>query len=167
MRRLRAWRYWPWLRDGGLAMLLLLGIRAYQQRGLARGAAPTLAGTDLHGRQLALASYRGKPVLLHFWATWCGVCKAEQSNIERVARELPVVSIASESGDVNAVAAYVRAHAITPPVIVDSDSALAARFGVRAFPTTFVIDAAGRIRHAEVGYTTELGLRLRMWLAGL
>jgi thiol-disulfide isomerase/thioredoxin len=167
MRRLRAWRYWPWLRDVGLAVLLLIGVRAYQLRSVARGAAPPLVGTDVHGDRLSLETYRGKPVLLHFWATWCAVCKAEQSNIDAIARALPVVSVASESGDARAVAAYAREHAIAPPVILDSSGALARRFGVRAFPTTFVIDAGGRIRHSEVGYTTEIGLRLRMWLAGL
>jgi thiol-disulfide isomerase/thioredoxin len=167
MQRLRAWRYWPWLRDGGLVLLLWLGIRAYQQRDIARGAAPALVGAELNGRQLSLDTYRGKPVLLHFWATWCSVCKAEQSNIDAIARELPVVTVASESGEANQVAGYARTHAIAAPVIVDRAGAFARRFGVRAFPTTFVIDSAGRIRHAEVGYSTELGLRLRMWLARL
>jgi thiol-disulfide isomerase/thioredoxin len=165
MQRLRAWRWWPWLRDGALALLLLLGVRAYQLRDVARGDAPALAGIDLDGQPLSLEAYRGKPVLLHFWATWCGVCKAEQSNIDDLARALPVVSVASRSGEPSRVAAYVREHAIAPRVLVDRYGALAHRFGVHAFPTTFVIDAAGRIRHAEVGYTSELGLRLRMWLA--
>lgn len=166
MQRVRAWRYWPWLRDGGLALLFLFGVRAYQLRGVARGPAPALAGIDMHGRPLSLETYRGKPVLLHFWATWCGVCKAEQSNIDTLARALPVLSVASRSGQASQVAAYVREHAIAPEVIADPSGALAGRFGVHAFPTSFVIDAAGRIRHAEVGYTSELGLRLRMWLAG-
>lgn len=166
MQSLRAWRYWPWLRDGGLALLLLFGVRTYQLRDVARGPAPALAGIDMHGRPLSLEAYRGKPVLLHFWATWCGVCKAEQSNIDAIARALPVVSVASESGDARKVSAYVREHAIAPEVIVDPSGTLARSFGVHAFPTTFVIDAAGHIRHAEVGYTSELGLRLRMWLAG-
>jgi thiol-disulfide isomerase/thioredoxin len=165
MQRLRAWRWWPWLRDGALALLLLLGVRAYQLRDVAQGMAPVLAGTDLDGRTLLLESYRGKPVLLHFWATWCGVCKAEQSNIDELAGALPVVSVASKSGEATQVAAYVREHAIAPRVVVDRFGLIAHRFGVRAFPTTFVIDAAGRIRHVEVGYSSELGLRLRMWLA--
>ena len=148
-------------------LLLWFGIRAYQQRDVVRGAAPELAGIDVRGQRLSLDAYRGKPVLLHFWATWCGVCKAEQSNIDAVARELPVLSVASESGDPSQVAAYAREHAIALPVVVDSSGAIARRFGVHAFPTTFVIDAAGRIRTSEIGYTSELGLRLRLWLARL
>ncbi|HMI83036.1 MAG TPA: protein disulfide oxidoreductase [Polyangiaceae bacterium] len=167
MQRLRAWPRWRWIRDAGIALLVLFGIRAYQQRAMPKGDAPPLAATDLQGAPVSLDDYRGRPVLLHFWATWCGVCKAEQHNIDAVARDLPVLSVASQSGDATEVAAYVRAHGIGPRVVVDDQSLLARRFGVHAFPATFVIDGNGRIRHVEVGYTTELGLRARVWLAGL
>jgi thiol-disulfide isomerase/thioredoxin len=167
MQRLRAWRYWHWLRDAGLALLFLLALRAYQRRDAASGVAPPITGTDLRGQPFALAEYRGQPVLVYFWATWCGVCKATQSNVDALARERPVLSIASQSGSAAEVNAYVREHGIVPKVAVDPHGALAKRFGVRAFPTTFVIGRDGEIRHVEVGYTTELGLRLRMWLAAL
>ena len=167
MQRLRSWRYWPWLRDGALALLLFLGFRAYQQRDIVRGTAPDLAGRTLDGAQVSLAGYRGAPVLLRFWATWCGVCKAEQSNIDAMARGLPVLTVASRSGSANEVASYAKSQRIGHRVIVDPDGSLARRFGVRAFPTTLVIDANGDIRFVEVGYSTELGLRARMWLAGL
>ena len=168
MKGQRSRRYWPWLRDGAIALLLLLAIRAYQQRDLVRGVAPGLAGHTLDGAQVSLADYRGAPVLVRFWATWCGVCKAEQSSIDAVARGLPVLSVASQSGSANEVAAYVQSQMrIAHRVIADPEGSLARRFGVRTFPTTLVIDAKGEIRYAEVGYSTELGLRTRMWLAGL
>ncbi len=166
MQRLRSRRYWPWLRDGALALILLLGIRAYQQRDIVEGAAPGLEGHALDGAQVSLADYRGAAMILRFWATWCGVCKAEQSNIDSVARGLPVLSVASQSGSTHEVAAYQQDTGIAHPVIADPDGALARRFGVRSFPTTLVIDARGQIRFVEVGYSTELGLRARMWLAG-
>jgi len=158
---------WRWLRDGALVALLFFGIRAYQQRHMPKGMAPSLDGPDLGGEMASLADYRGKPVLLHFWATWCGVCKVEQHNIDAVSRDLPVLSVASQSGGAGEIAAYVRERGISPRVIVDEQSVLASRFGVHAFPASFVIDGDGEIRHVEVGYTTELGLRARMWLAGL
>jgi peroxiredoxin len=167
MQGWRAWRHWRWVRDGGLGLLLLLGIRAYQKRDMPNGTAPPLAGTDLGGETVSLADYRGKPVLVYFWATWCGVCKAEQHNIDAVTRDLPVLSIASHSGSASEVAAFVRERGITPRVIIDEQGTLASRYGVRAYPSTFVIDAEGEIRHIEVGYTTEIGLRARMWLAKL
>ena len=76
-----------------------------------------------------------------------------------------MLSVASRSGGASEVAAYVREHGIVPRVVLDQDGSLAARFGVGAYPTTFVVDAGGEIQHAEVGYTTELGLRARVWLA--
>jgi peroxiredoxin len=154
------------LRDIAIAVVILFAIRSYQQRRMPSGAAPELSGDDLHGQKLSLAAYRGKPVLLHFWATWCGVCKAEQHNIDAVARDLPVLSVATHSGSAADIAAYMKEHDIALPVIVDEEGALASRYGVHAFPASFVIDGNGTIRHVEVGYTTEIGLRARMWLAG-
>ena len=165
MKRLRDWRYWTWLRDGAIFLVLLFGIRWYQKRDMPQGAAPDLTGKDLHGASVSLAGYRGQPVLVHFWATWCGVCKAEQSNIDALSRDLPVLSVASKSGEVNEVATYVQENAVAPSVVVDPDGELARRFGVHLFPSTFVIDGTGAIRHVEVGYSTQVGLRARMWLA--
>jgi alkyl hydroperoxide reductase subunit AhpC len=78
---------------------------------------------------------------------------------------MPVLAVASRSGSASEVAAYVHANRLVPRTITDSDGTLAQRFGVSAYPTTFVIDADGEIQHVEVGYTTELGLLARLWLA--
>jgi peroxiredoxin len=166
--RWQQWLRWPWLREVALALILVLGIRAYQKRGMPSGPAPSLAGVDLRGETVSLADYRGKPVLLHFGATWCGVCKAEQHNIDAVMRDLPVLNVASLSGNSSDVAAIMGERGgPAQRVIVDEQGTLAHRFGVRAYPTTFVIDGQGMIRHVEVGYTTEIGMRARMWLAAL
>lgn len=154
-------------RDLAIAALLVLGIRAFQQRGLPDGQAPELSGADLAGAEVSLDQYRGKPLVLLFFASWCGVCRAAQSNFDAVAKDMPVLAVASRSGTNDDVAGYVREHGIVPRVLPDESGALATRYGVRAFPTTFVLDANGEIAHTEVGYTTELGLRLRAWLAGL
>ena len=165
MRRLLQTK--PWLRDLALIALVYAGIRAYQQRDVTSGKAPALRAADLRGARVDLGDYRGKPVIVHFWATWCGTCAAEQHNLDAVAADLPVVAVASGSGSAREVAAYVEQHAIKPRVVVDEQRELSSAYGVRAFPTTFILDAEGIIRHVEVGYTTELGLRARVWLAGL
>lgn len=163
----RAWKYWPWLRDGLVMLIVIAGIRAYQQRDLPSVVPSGVAGPSLDGTQLSLADYRGKPVLLHFWATWCGVCRAEQGTIDALAQTQPVLSIASQSGRVSQVKQYATEHEIKARVLVDESNALARSFNIHSYPTTFVLDANGVIRFSEVGYTTELGLRARMWLASL
>ena len=167
MKRLYAWKYWPWLRDLGLLTLVVVAVRTYQQRDRPRGSAPELRGVVLDGAEVSLAAYRGAPLLLHFWATWCGVCRAEQGSLDSIASDLPVLTVASQSGSASEVAAYVKKHRVKPRVLVDDSNGLAKRYGVGSFPTTFVLDGDGEIRFVEVGYTTELGLRARMWLAGL
>jgi thiol-disulfide isomerase/thioredoxin len=157
----------PWLRDVLLVVVVIAGVRLYQQRDLPSGRAPELSGLTLQGEPVSLAGYVGKPVLVHFWATWCGVCRMEQSNVDAVTRDHAVLSVASQSGTAADVAAYVQERGVAPTVLVDSASQLAKRYGVHAFPTTFILNAHGEIAFREVGYTTELGLRARMWWAGL
>jgi thiol-disulfide isomerase/thioredoxin len=164
---LQIFRQRPWLRDVFLVIVVLVAVRTYQQRDLPSGAAPQLEGALLDGSHASLAALRGEPVLVHFWATWCGVCRMEQGSIDAIAADLPVLSVSSRSGEIAAVGQYVAENRVKPRVVVDSSGALAQRFGVHAFPTTFVLDRNGDIRFREVGYTTELGLRARLWLAGL
>jgi thiol-disulfide isomerase/thioredoxin len=148
-------------------LALFLGIRAYMQRDLASGEAPLLLGATVEGSALSLESYRGEPVLLHFWASWCRICRLEQDAIEAIARDWPVLTVAMQSGDGLEVERYLEEHGLSFTTIVDEHGALAQRFGVRGVPTSFVIDPAGRIVFSETGFTTGWGLRARLWWAGL
>jgi peroxiredoxin len=150
-----------------LVVVVVLAVRAFQTRGVARGTAPDLDAPGLDGTEVSLAAHRGEPVMVHFFATWCGVCRAEEHNVRAVAEDHAVIAIASRSGTDASVESYAREHGLEMPIVTDPRGAIAGAWGVSAFPTTFVLSPSGEIAHVEVGYTTELGLRARLALAGL
>jgi len=150
-----------------LIVLLIAGFRHWQQRGLVSGDAPVVVLEDMHGTPVSIANYRGEPLLIHFWATWCGICRAEQNSIADISRDWQVLTVAVQSGDTHNVGAYLHENKLGFRVIVDEDGKLMARFGVRAVPASFILDGKGGIRFREVGYTTGPGMRTRLWLARL
>ena len=108
----------------------------------------------------------GRPVLVYFWASWCAICRMQHGAIADIAREHPVVSVAMRSGDAAAVRRHLTEQAAAFDVINDPHGLHAARWGVGAVPASFIVDARGRVRFVEVGYTTGWGLRWRLWWAG-
>jgi peroxiredoxin len=144
-----------------------VAIRAWQTRDAASGSAPELRGQTLAGAPVALADQRGGPVAVHFWATWCGVCSLEEGNVASLAEGGRVLTIASGSGSAAEVRRHAESRGLRFPIVNDGDGSVARRWGVKAYPTTFYLDGEGVIRHVEVGYTTTLGMRARLALAGL
>lgn len=146
-------------------VLFIWGVKTYLQRNLLDGTPPTLSGTFVTGQQLAPETLKGKPYLLHFWASWCGVCSLEQSSIDAISKDYTVISVAMQSGDAELINEHMNENNLHFPVIVDEDGELAKKYGVFAVPVTYVINSEGDIAFAESGYTTEWGLRVRLWLA--
>ncbi len=144
---------------------IYLGVRSWMMSGMVSGPPPSFIATDLQGQRVSLADYRGKPVLLYFWASWCHICKFEHGAIDAVSRRWPVLSVAMQSGDDKAVTAYMHDNGLRWRTIVDETGELAKRFGVRGTPAHFILDSQGNVRYREMGYTTAWGLRLRLWLA--
>lgn len=159
----RVYRHWSFRLV--LLLLAVLVVRAFQQRGVAEGKAPPLEGYDLQEQVVSLQAFEGKAVLVHFWSSWCGVCQAMAGNVRSVSQDYPVIAVASHSGGAAEVSAYLEKEGLSLPVLLDPEGELASRYGVSSLPTSFVIGKSGRIHSAEVGYTTEAGLRLRLWLA--
>ncbi len=104
----------------------------------------------------------GKPLVIHFWATWCPTCKLEAANIEKVSETYEVLTIAVNSGTTANIKTYKKEKGLTFRVLNDMDGRWAKQFRVEAFPTTFIYDAKGKLRFTEVGYTTTAGLLARL-----
>ncbi len=149
-----------------ILVALIAGVRAWQQRDMVGGAAPALNGVMLDGRSYSLPARPGHPVLVHFWASWCGICRSEQDNIAALA-DADVITVAMQSGAPQEVSRYLREQGIGFPVVNDAEGRIAASWGVHAVPASFIVAPDGEIRFVEVGYTTEPGLRVRLWLAGV
>ena len=109
----------------------------------------------------------GKAILVHFWATWCPTCKLEAANIERISKEYQVLSIAVKSGSDEEVQEYLNEHALDFDTYNDADASLAREYNIGAYPTTFIYDKDKNLVFSEVGYTSTIGLYLRMWWAEL
>lgn len=117
------------------------------------GPAPEFEFTTFDGRSESLASLRGKPVVLNFWASWCVPCRKEMPAFQQVADELgdkiAVVGLASEDGEADA-RRFADANAIRYTLGLAPDG-LADSMGVYGLPSTFLIDADGMIVEAHFG----------------
>ncbi len=108
-----------------------------------------------------------KPILIHFWATWCPTCKLEAQNIESISKNYNVLTIAVNSGSDEDIKKYLDEHALHFKVINDTHSIYANEFQIAGYPTTFIYDKNKNLVFSEVGYTSTFGLYLRMWWASL
>ncbi len=158
-----------WAVDLTVLLAIVLGVGLYQTRNHPRGAAPGYTFTTLDQAPVALSSLAGKPTLLAVWAPWCGVCKAESSNVSRAHAWLGdranVVSIATSFNDVSEVRQYMSAQGVDYPVLLAAED-FQRVMHVEAFPTVFILDSQGRIVSSMQGYTTTLGLVFRTLWAG-
>ena len=110
--------------------------------------------------------YKDKPLLIHFWATWCPTCKLEAGNIQSISEHYNVLTIAVKSGNDEEINTYLKEHDLDFKVINDQEGILAQQFSVQAFPTSFIYDKNNTLSFSEVGYTSTWGLFLRMWWVG-
>jgi cytochrome c biogenesis protein CcmG/thiol:disulfide interchange protein DsbE len=132
-------------------------------------AAPAIDLQDLEGHSARLPA---RPVVVDFFATWCAPCHQALAALARLASELGggcelyVVDVGEPAARVSA---FFTQHPLPrgARVLVDEDGATARRWGQDRFPTTFVVDGAGVIRHINRGYGPGYEARLRRWLASL
>src|ERR1700745_3739801 len=118
-------------------------------------AAPAFKLNDREGKPFSLAEAKGKIVLLNFWATWCGPCRAEIPDLvdlqKRYADKLEIIALATDEDDADEVRRFVLTSGINYRVAMISDEVRLAYGGIAALPTSFVIDTQGRVVQKHVG----------------
>jgi thiol-disulfide isomerase/thioredoxin len=118
-------------------------------------AAPAFQLNDLQGKPVSLVEAKGKIVLLNFWATWCGPCRAEIPDLvdlqKRYADKLEIIALATDEDDQDDVRRFVTQAGINYRVAMTSDAVRRDYGGIAALPTSFVIDTQGRIVQKHVG----------------
>lgn len=150
-----------------LFLVAFIALSSWLKGDMASGTAPELTGFATNGEAFSLETPRTEPLLIHFWASWCPVCKLEQGSIDSIAEDHTVITVAMQSGSALEVEHYMEEQGIRAATLVDEEGTLSQRFGVTAVPATFILSADGQIRFIERGFTTELGLRARIWLTEL
>ncbi len=160
-------RWLSWLVYFVLFLVVMQGANWWKSRNAQSGNLSELSGELMNGAEFTIAEFSGKPVLFHFWATWCPICDLEKDSIESISHDYPVISIASWSEGGAEVKAYMQENQLTFPVMLDNSGELAQSFGLKGIPASFILSPNGEIKYVESGYSTELGLRFRLWLSTL
>jgi thiol-disulfide isomerase/thioredoxin len=125
-----------------------------------RKPAPDFVLKDSNGAPAKLSDYRGKVVLLNFWATWCGPCKVEipwfiEFQQQYKDKGFEVLGVAMDDEGWQAVKPYLTERKVNYRVLLGNDSVTQLYGGVDSLPTTFVIDKEGRIASAHVGLVAK------------
>ncbi len=126
--------------------------------------APDFTVLDKNGQEVSLSDFRGQPVVLNFWATWCGYCKMEMPDFERAFATYPDVQFLMVNATdgvretVDIAKQYIEQEGYTFPVYYDVNFEAVSSFYVRSFPSTYFIDADGRLIRYQTGMLTQEGL---------
>jgi thiol-disulfide isomerase/thioredoxin len=119
------------------------------------GATPPLTLNDLAGNPVSLAGLKGKVVLVNFWATWCAPCIHEMPSMQALRDKIgpagfEVLAVNYQEG-VPRINDFLKKRPLKLTIVRDSDGAARKAWGVKVFPTSFIVDPEGRIRYTVLG----------------
>ncbi len=127
--------------------------------------APDFALTTADGETVRLSELRGQPLVLNFWATWCGPCRAEMPALLRLEEEhagrARVIGV-NQGESAETITAFANELNVDYPLLLDPGHAINRQYGVRGLPTTLFIDADGVIRDQIVGAASEAVLAAKL-----
>jgi thiol-disulfide isomerase/thioredoxin len=156
-----------WLLEVGVVGVAYAGITSWQTSGLLESgtSAPTFTTTDLLGNRFTLEQFADRRLVLHFWASWCGVCRQEFGMLNEFhAREGCLLGLVAEDPS-EGVVDFVRKHDLRYPVVY-APAELVRAYRISAFPTSYYLSKEHLVSSATVGMSTGLAMRARMMLAG-
>ncbi|WP_233998606.1 protein disulfide oxidoreductase [Microbulbifer pacificus] len=149
-----------------LAAVIITVVSGYHSRHMPKGKAPQLTAEDISGASLDLQTMTEQgPVLIYFWATWCGYCRVVSPAVSDLSENHQIISVALQSGSAEEVAAYQRKHELMFRTINDPTGALSASWGLQVTPTIAIVDREGIVSTVTSGMTSKWGLKVRLWLA--
>lgn len=151
-----------------IAAVFIITVMPIQNRLRADGAdqagkaapAPGWELQNLDGKSVHSADFKGKVVVLDFWATWCQPCRAEISGFIELqkkyqAQGLVVVGISVDQGGSGTVKSFVQKEGINYPIVLADSKVVTAYGGIESVPTTFIIDRAGQVVKQHLGFTDK------------
>ncbi|MDX1615001.1 MAG: TlpA disulfide reductase family protein [Candidatus Promineifilaceae bacterium] len=127
--------------------------------------APAFTLTSTMGEQVALSDFRGQPVVLNFWATWCPPCRAEMPQFQQVSvryRGQATILGIDQGEPQSLVTDFANSIGVTYPLLLDSDNAVSRQYDVNALPKTLFVDSDGVIREIYTGIINRAVLEDRI-----